>query len=226
MSKREPPRQRTTQALAELLDRSEPGTWLPSEPELAEQLGVSRATLREAMRSFEDRGRIERRQGVGTVVRPQVIDAGLEELVSIQRLAARIGLQVAMGDLEVRSAGELLEVSRVIFADGRPVAFLVDRIDRDVLSEAELGEGFRGSVLDLLLERGSPELDFSETTIHAVPAGAEVAARLAVDPGTVLHLFRARLFDRGGHIVDRSHSYFIPGVFRFHVVRRVSPGAT
>jgi GntR family transcriptional regulator len=224
MSKQQAPRQRTAQALAELLDQSEPGTWLPSEPELAEQLGVSRATLREAMRSFEDRGRIERRQGVGTYVRPQVIDAGLEELVSIERLAVRIGLEVTMGDLEIESAGEQLEISRVILADRNPVAYLIDVISKDLIPERELREGFNGSVLDLLLERGVPELDFSETTIDATAAEAEIAAHLKVEPGTVLHFFEANLYDREGRIVDRSRSYFIPGIFRFHVVRRVRSG--
>ena len=95
------PYRRTTEALADLLAHSEPGTALPSEPALAEQFGVSRATLREAMRGFEDRGLIERLQGVGTCVRPKVIDAGLEELVSIETLASQIGLEVTMGDLQI-----------------------------------------------------------------------------------------------------------------------------
>ena len=42
------------------------GAFLPSEPQLAKKLGVSRATLREAMRPLEARGMIVRRQGVGT----------------------------------------------------------------------------------------------------------------------------------------------------------------
>ena len=39
--------------LAEIIEATPAGERLKSEPELAEQLGVSRATLREAMRSFE-----------------------------------------------------------------------------------------------------------------------------------------------------------------------------
>lgn len=235
MSRGGAPYRRTTEAFAELLAQSEPGTVLPSEPALAEQFGVSRATLREAMRGFEDRGLIERRQGVGTYVRPRVIDAGLEELVTIDTLAAQIGLEVAMQDLKIvrrerreeePGDAEVLEISRVISADSRPVAFLVDVIPVDLVSTKELGSKFRGSVLDLLLKRGRPELDFSKTDINAVGAEPAVASRLGVQHGDVLLLLEAKLFGREGKVVDRSESYFLPGVFRFHVVRRIGSGLT
>ena len=80
--------------LASLLAVASPGERLPSEPELARQLGVSRATLREAMRTFEGQGLIRRRQGVGTFVvsHTQVMESGLEVLESIESLASKIGL--------------------------------------------------------------------------------------------------------------------------------------
>ena len=233
MTRGRAPYRRTTEALADLLDQSEPGTVSQSEPTLAKQFGVSRATLREAMRGFEDRGLIERRQGAGTYVRPKVIDAGLEELVSIEMLAAQIGLEVIMGDLQLVKRdrreeepgdGEVLEISRVISADSKPVALLVDVISTDLISAQEMDSKFSGSVLDLLLERGQPELDYSKTDINAVAAETEVAGRLGVERGDVLLLLEARLFDRKGRVVDRSESYFLPGIFRFHVVRRIGSG--
>ncbi len=47
------PFQRLQSELASLIAHTPGGQRLPSEPELARQMGVSRATLREAMRSFE-----------------------------------------------------------------------------------------------------------------------------------------------------------------------------
>jgi len=223
VSKDSAPYQRTAAALAELLDRSEPGSFLPSEPALAQQFGVSRATLREAMRTFEDRGWIERRQGVGTYVRPRVIEAGLEELVSIDQLAERIGLRVEMGELEIGRSDESWEIGRVILAEGRPVAYLVDVVAPDLISEREFRREFKGSVLDLLLARGEPALDFSRTEISAVAARPEIARRLGIDSGEVLLYLEGRLYDRQAEIVDRSKSYFVPGTFRFHVLRRVGP---
>ena len=46
------PFQRLQNDLAALIAKTSAGEQLPSEPYLAKQLGVSRATLREAMRMF------------------------------------------------------------------------------------------------------------------------------------------------------------------------------
>ena len=56
--------------LKQRIDRGElpAGTRLPSEPELAAELQVSRATLREALRAMELEGLLRRRQGSGTFV--------------------------------------------------------------------------------------------------------------------------------------------------------------
>src|SRR5512142_3130220 len=99
------PFQRLQSDLAALIQRTPAGSRLISEPELAKQLGVSRATLREAMRTFETQGLIRRRQGSGTyVVHPShVIETGLEVLESIEALANKIGLPVAMGELRVEA---------------------------------------------------------------------------------------------------------------------------
>ena len=95
--------QRLHESLAEVITNATPGEQLPSEPDLARRLGVSRATLREAMRTFETQGLIRRQQGVGTfVLRPShVLESGLEVLESIETLANRIGLEVRKGELKV-----------------------------------------------------------------------------------------------------------------------------
>ena len=97
------PFQRLQSQLSSLITNATAGERLPSEPELARQLGVSRATLREAMRTFEGQGLIRRRQGVGTFIvgRPQVIESGLEVLESIESLARKIELDVSMGALDI-----------------------------------------------------------------------------------------------------------------------------
>jgi GntR family transcriptional regulator len=230
--------QRLQNDLANLINSSSPGSRLPAEPELAQQLGVSRATLREAMRTYEGQGLIRRRQGVGTFIVPQVkvIDSGLEVLESIETLAERIGLNVVMGDLKVDSlaadaahaealgvpvGSPLVQVARVITAENRPVAYLIDVLPVDIVQPADLSGGFTGSVLDLLLQRGTPPLANSRTEIRAIAAPSEVARALQIQRGDGLLLFVAVLYSQDGRVVDYSHSYFLPGYFRFHVVRSV-----
>ena len=97
------PFQRLQIDLAALIERTPAGSRLISEPDLAKQLGVSRATLREAMRTFETQGLIRRRQGAGTFVvgRVPVMDAGLEVLESLDTMARRLNLAVTVSDLNV-----------------------------------------------------------------------------------------------------------------------------
>jgi GntR family transcriptional regulator len=232
------PFQRLQSELAALIHETEPGERLSAEPELARRLGVSRATLREAMRAFEGQGLIRRRQGVGTFVvsHKQVIESGLEALDSIETLANKIGLNVSMGDLNIEEIkansmqaeklvvaenSTLVQVTRVIHAENRPVAYLIDVLPEDVLTPADLSEGFTGSVLDLLLKRGSPSLANSVAEIQAVAASAEIARALQIQRGDVLLMLGALLYAVNGKIVDLSSSYFLPGYFRFHVVRKV-----
>ena len=231
------PFQRLQIDLAALIARTPPGQRLLSEPELAKELGVSRATLREAMRTFETQGLIRRRQGSGTFVvgKVQALDSGLEVLESLETMAKRLDLEVTVSDLYVEQVTaddelainldvgvgtSLLRVRRVVRADGRPVAYLVDTLPEDVLHIDDLPADFHGSVLDYLLGRGDP-LKTSRASVSAIGATAEVAKALEIQRGDVLLHFYSQLFDVNGKIVDYSLSYFIPGYFNFHVMRRV-----
>jgi GntR family transcriptional regulator len=198
---------------------------------------VSRATLRDAMRTFETQGLVRRRQGSGTFVvgKSQVLDSGLEVLESLETMAKRLGLAISVSNLSVEQvaadetaaenlnlvAGEpLLRVRRVICTDGRPVAYLVDILPVDVLGMEGLPADFRGSVLDTLLQRGDA-LTVSRADISATNAVADVAKALEIQRGDVLLRFVSRLYSGDGRVLDYSTSYFIPGYFHFHVVRRV-----
>ena len=231
------PFQRLQADLAKLIARTAPGQRLLNEPDLAKQMGVSRATLREAMRTFETQGLIRRRQGSGTYVvgKVPVMDAGLEVLESLDTMARRMQLPITVSDLHVEqvtadaetAAGlgvdegtRLTHVRRVIRADGRPAAYLIDTLPESILAANELPAAFSGSVLDYLIARGD-ELGVSRAVIGATNAPADVAKPLEIQRDDVLLKFTSQLSDAKGKVVDYSVSYFIPGYFNFHVNRRV-----
>lgn len=226
-----------TDDLAEIIDAIEPGSYLPSEPKLARQLGVSRATLREAMRVFEGRGLVLRRQGVGTLVTapPHVIQSGIETLESIESLANRIGIEVQMGDLKIESrqpiaeerdrftlidGANVVEISRVIATENRPVAYLIDILPESLLPLEIREQGFRGSILDLMIRRKHPAISHAQTEVMAISTPASIARHLQVQRGEVSLCLEAWLYTKESKIVDHTFSYFLPGTFRFHVLRR------
>jgi GntR family transcriptional regulator len=235
--------QRLQNELSDIIHNAKKGTKLPSEPELAKQLDVSRATLREAMRTFESQGLLRRRQGLGTFVLgpTQVIESGLEVLESIETQAERIGVEVTMGDCDISSiqasseqaekllvepGSPLVQIRRVILTDNAPVAYLIDILPEGILTEEMLANKFTGSVLDLLIKDEGVALSISKTDISATHAPKDIAKALDIQRGDTLLLLNAILYDQDGSPVDLSRSYFLPGNFRLHIIRKIGGVST
>jgi DNA-binding GntR family transcriptional regulator len=158
--------------------RHRPGERLPPEQELSAHLGISRGTLRTALRRLEESGEIVRRQGSGTYVGRAAttsLDEGLEKLVSYSELARRRGVKLELGELEIEDRrlgpelGELfgvdpdttaITVTRVLLMDGRPGSWMRDYLSPQVElpSPPRLRHALeRGEmVLDVLMNAGVP----------------------------------------------------------------------
>ena len=231
------PFQKLQANLAVLISSMSAGERLLSEPKLAKQLGVSRATLREAMRTFETQGLIRRRQGAGTFVVGQapVLESGLEVLESIQTMAKRMGLSVSVRDLSVETVladekqaqklgvplnTSLTRVSRVIGTNERAAAYLVDILPDEFLAADEFPKKFNGSVLDFMLGRGDlPTV--AKIGVNASSASSAVAKALEIQRGDVLLRLSSRIYLDSDQVIDYSLGYFLPGYFDFHVLGSV-----
>ncbi|AGC60888.1 GntR family transcriptional regulator [Mycobacterium liflandii 128FXT] len=78
-----------------------PGSALPPERELAEQLGVNRTSLRQGLARLQQMGLIETRQGSGNVVRdPQ----SLTHPAVVEALVRKLGPDFLVEVLEIRAA--------------------------------------------------------------------------------------------------------------------------
>lgn len=79
-----------------ILDRKlGPGDRLPSERELAQEFGVSRASMREAIKALTALGLLKTRTGDGTYVRPNLGESVLEPLSWAVLLAEGVGPDLA-----------------------------------------------------------------------------------------------------------------------------------
>jgi GntR family transcriptional repressor for pyruvate dehydrogenase complex len=107
---------RSDEALRRILDlifqgKLPPGSRLPAERELAELIGVSRNTLRDALNKLEARGYLERRDRSGNYVCtaiPQALSAPLEEIVAQDVVGLRdiVDIRKALEIWAVRKAAE------------------------------------------------------------------------------------------------------------------------
>lgn len=150
-----------------LVAEMEPGDRLPAERDLAERFGVSRVSLRAALRSLESMGRIEIRRNAGSfVLNPQSspITGWLKELEPINE-------EFLNHLVEVRASIEdrVLMVVHRKHPDYSPIVALLDTIEHgldaddreggslDVRFEAMLG-GMSGNPLLTELQKSAHEL--------------------------------------------------------------------
>jgi GntR family transcriptional regulator len=237
-------RSKTISARRDIVSRilEEPaGSQLPPEPELAAELGVSRATLREALRSLEDEGLVRRTRGAGTFVsdRPRMansLDANFGVSDAIRSSGMEPGTEQGTLRIEAASAdeAELLDlepgedvvvVDRVRTADGRPVVLSRDIIAMRLTGEdpAVLGLLETSSVYEVLERERGVVIHHGLANFRPTRADGHVASRLRVPRETLLLYIRQVDFDEAGRPVVSSHEHHLADAFEFSVVRR-GPG--
>jgi GntR family transcriptional regulator len=114
-------------------DGLRPGDRLPTEPELVQQLGVSRGTVRRAFDDLEREGIVSRQPGRGTFVAERRMMRPLSELTSFTEHLRSLGLEPGarlVSHREVEADGgddhfprdaPLVRIVRVRTANGEPV---------------------------------------------------------------------------------------------------------
>jgi GntR family transcriptional regulator len=217
------------------------GAPLPAAEVLADQLGVSRSTLREAISYLEMDGLLVRRQGVGTYVAATPgaqVRGGLERLRSFRELAKMAGRRVVedldrkvhlvpAGEreshaLRLDSGAELVRVQVVEAIEGCRMAYLdsvapcvPDLVDLETLNAAE------GSLLDYLVDYTDVPLAYTRSSLYAIDADEVLASHLQVGSGrSLLHLAET-LYTEKGQPVAMSLNYFITDCFSFTINRRI-----
>lgn len=215
-----------------------PGDRLPSEPELARSLGVSRSTLRAGIALLEEDGLVRRLHGSGTYVahRPGVRN-DLSRNFSVSAMIAAMGVQP--GSVDERCAAELAPphvaaalgvragtlvsaLRRVRTADGRRVVDSTDWCRTDVISPEAICELEQGSIYAALAERGMPVHQGIATMTPDVAMG-EVAQRLGVPKGALLLTLFQVDSTADGIVVLVSQEHHLADAFEITVYRR-GPG--
>lgn len=225
--------------LLQMLDeqnQQEKGGKLPSERILASQLGVSRPTLREALRLLEEEGRIVRHPGLGTFISSGeefVIESGLEQLTSFTEMMMRAGyksgskvlsikedklLAEEAEALKVEPGGSKLVIRRIRFLNDVPANYSEHIVPTSLvnsLTEAEM----QGSIFMAIEQHTGIKLAHAKTEVYPAHAGEEVGAHLNLDEDALLLVLDEVIYNVATTPVMLALSYFRPDLHHYHILR-------
>jgi GntR family transcriptional regulator len=229
--------ERAKEALLDAIrDGGFPDGALPSEERLAQQLGVSRTTVREALRSLEELGVITRHRGVGTRVNEHVLRvtalnraAGFVELIreagAVPAIAwTRVRREPAAEDvayrLDLETGRDVLLIERLLLGDGRPLLHLVEHVSREELTREVAADDVPDSIFDFGDRYCRVPIDHTIVEISPVLADATVAAHLDADAGAPLLRLLETHFAADGRPLAFSVIHTLDRLLRLSVVRK------
>lgn len=196
------------------------GARLGNEMDLANHLGLSRPTLRQAIGSLVDKGLVVRRRGAGTQVvfnrvkRSVELSSLFDDLAGVdQQPSTRVlvnelrpATEPVAHRLGIAENDEVLHLERVRFANGEPIA----RMENDL--PAELIQPSTGTLQDRglygLLRSAGVHLHAAHQTIGARVTAETDAELLDEEVGSPLLTMERTTYDQTGRVIEYgSHAY-------------------
>jgi DNA-binding GntR family transcriptional regulator len=196
------------------------GTKLDSELDLAERLGISRPTMRAAIKQLVDKGLLVRRRGIGTMVAPKPVrravaltslyddlkQAGREPQTRVLALEEALCPPDVAEHLGLGPTAPVLRFDRLRVAGSDPIALMHNvvpagllEIEKEDLERTGLYDLFRGSGI-------APHI--ATQRVGARKAGAEEAELLEIEPGDPVLTMTRTAYDTSGRPIEYgSHSY-------------------
>jgi GntR family transcriptional regulator len=210
------------------LGRDDP---LPSEAQLRKRFGVSRVTVRLALRDLRREGFVIPRQGKGTFVRGAAIEHELGEFHTLTEVLAKHGYgrraellfhgavaapKGVAADLSLRDGERCVLVKRRHFMDRSPVALTVMYLPSGVAGGWSSEELEAKTVYELAADHGLGRIE-GHRVLTAAAAPTEVASTLGLALGEPVLLMRSRSLLASGSPFESSALYFHPRRYAFRI---------
>ncbi len=225
------------QLLAELAAGAYPvGSRFPTEMELCARFGVSRHTIREALRRLAEMGLLERQQGAGTIVRalrkPVGFTQSIASLTELYQYAVETRFEVEQA-APVTVRGALAEAMgappdsrwlrfeglRVAREDGVPVCWTELYLAGEL---AHLRERVGGEVtpVHVMIEEAGRTIRRVEQEMSAETVPPALAERLGVAPGSAALRIVRRYLGDGGRPLEVTFSLHPAARMRYRITLR------
>lgn len=212
------------------------GDVVAPEMELCAQFGVSRTTVRAALRELEREQLIRREKGRGTFFRSPLLQKNLGSLVDFHTEAIAAGRKPETRVLSFRTrpaelvetvlfGAELIrngvvELRRLRLLDGEPAVLQFSRLPADALDGVTPSDLADRSLYRVLSARNGIEVADIEETLEPAIVAPEDARLLDVAPGTAV--FRSQRIARtgDGRAIEASENIIRGDLYRFRVNRK------
>jgi GntR family transcriptional regulator len=224
-----------------LLERIRGGVYpaagrMPSEIELSDELGVSRATIRTALAKLAANGLIIRKQGDGTYVNARVreISAHSGNLWDLVQLIESNGYKPSIRSLamERRPATEkealalaletgedLLVLRRLFIADQKPVILSNNVIPLSLLREPLESIDGELHIREILFRYCHEKIAFAITDIHSTLIGSETLEHLDGEVGRTVLQLQVAFYGKNNLPLALGVNYFDDSSLRLRLVQ-------
>lgn len=213
------------------------GDTLPGEHELAKQLGVSRPTVRTALRSLEEEGIVFRQRGIGTRVNTSVtsIRMNLDRVVGfwtlieeanhtpsiaytkLLRIAASLEIADRMG---IAEGDEILVIERLFLADGEPAIAVSEMVLASRLLQSVEADEIPEAIFDFAPIYLGERIEYTIVEIQPDISDKESGDLLGLRVGTpLLRLYEAH-YSGAEEPIMLSEIRVVDRFVRFNIVRR------
>ena len=217
---------------------------LPSETELSQTYGVSRATVRDVLARLESAGVVVRRQGIGTFIseplrnQPGMIWGWLDQAPAFVDLISQSGYDaectllstntIPAGELgahlNVASDEKVLTIEKVFSADGTPIIYssttLAERLIERCNEISPLShQDYSQSIYQLLQNHCQHKVNYQTSEIHAIQADTILAGHLGCETGAPLLHVAEIGYAEPGHPLFYAIHYFRGDRVSFRQIR-------
>jgi GntR family transcriptional regulator len=210
---------------------------IPSETELAVDLGVSRTTIRDALSRLENEGVVYRKQGAGTFVNEAglQIKSRLDEIWAYEEMLSAHGytpstriLDVTVqpatidiaADLNIEEGDELVVARKLFLADNQPVILSYNYVPANLLLEPYQPEDFVEPIYSYLWENGRSHFSYFLSELIPMVADTDLAKTLHIQPQTPLLSMHEIGYNDDNDPILKSTSCFRDDLIRFRLIRR------